>query len=91
MEVKLDSKVLNISRFPTNKPKKSYDKAVDRLISIILKINQKERPSIKELAEEFNVTDRTIQNDIYKRLVFLPIEKREGRLYFPDNFRWNYI
>lgn len=67
--------------------KNSYDKALYRLITITIKISQNDLPTSKELAKEFNVTVRTIQTDIYKRLSYLPIYKDENhRYYFPDDF-----
>jgi len=70
--------------------KKSYDKALQRLISTIIKINQNEQPTKKELAKEFNVSDKTIENDIYRRLSYLPIYKKDNRFCFPDSFVWNH-
>ena len=68
-------------------PKKEYDKALQRLITIIIRIQSKELPTTKELAQEFNVSERTIQTDIYKRLTYLPIYKdSKHRFYFPDDY-----
>lgn len=68
-------------------PKKEYDKALQRLFNIIFKIESKEFPTTKELAQEFNVSERTIQTDIYKRLINLPIHKdSKHRFYFPDDY-----
>lgn len=67
--------------------KKSYDKALKRLITILSKIHKDERPTIEELSSEFNVSKRTIQYDIYNRLQEYPIIKdKEGRLIFMDDF-----
>ncbi len=66
---------------------KSYDKALFRLISILSMLTKDERPTIPALAEEFNVSQRTIQTDIYKRLSGFDITKdRIGRLVFRDGF-----
>jgi len=66
---------------------KSYDKALFRLISILSMLTKDERPTISSLAEEFNVSQRTIQTDIYKRLSGFDITKdRIGRLVFRDGF-----
>ncbi len=54
---------------------KSYDKTLPRLILILTKLSNDERPTIKELANEFGVGVRTIQRDIYERLAYFPIEK----------------
>ena len=66
---------------------KSYDKALFRLISILSMLTKDERPTISSLAEEFNVSQRTIQTDIYKRLSGFDITKdKVGRLVFRDGF-----
>lgn len=66
---------------------KSYDKALFRLISILSMLTKDERPTIPSLAEEFNVSQRTIQTDIYKRLSGFDITKdKVGRLIFRDGF-----
>ncbi|WP_310440976.1 HTH domain-containing protein [Sulfurimonas sp.] len=64
---------------------KSYDKALFRLISILSMLTKDERPTIDSLAEEFNVSKRTIQTDIYQRLSGWDITKdRLGRLVFRE-------
>ena len=66
---------------------KSYDKTLTRLILILTKLSNNERPTTKELSEEFGIGIRTIQRDIYQRLVYFPIEKdSEDRLKFIDGF-----
>lgn len=66
---------------------KSYDKALFRLISILSMLTKDERPTIASLAEEFNVSQRTIQTDVYKRLSGFDITKDSiGRLVFRDGF-----
>ena len=66
---------------------KSYDKALFRLISILSMLTKDERPTIPSLAEEFNVSQRTIQTDVYKRLSGFDITKdRVGRLVFREGF-----
>lgn len=66
---------------------KNYDKALFRLISILTMLTKDERPTITELAEEFNVSVRTIQTDIYTRLNQFHIEKdSQGRLIFEEGF-----
>ena len=67
--------------------KKSYDKALFRLISILSMLTKDERPTIDSLAEEFNVSKRTIQTDIYNRLAGFDITKDKfGRLVFREGF-----
>ena len=67
---------------------RNYDPILIRLMIILNKLSKDERPNTQELALEFNVTPRTIQNDIYKRLSHLfPIEKDiNGRFIFQDDF-----
>lgn len=56
--------------------KHDYDKALFRLTSILQKLNEGQILSTKELAEEFNVTTKTIQRDFNIRLIGrFPIEK----------------
>ncbi len=65
---------------------KSYDKTLSRLIMILHKLDEDERPTQKELAEEFNVSVRTIQRDI-NRLHYFSIEKNsDGTLQFVKGF-----
>lgn len=59
-------------------PMKSYDKTLTRLILILTKLSNDERPTIKELAKEFSVGERTLQRDVYERLAYFPIEKVSG-------------
>lgn len=66
---------------------KSYDKTLTRLILILTKLSNHERPTPKELSEEFGVGIRTIQRDIYERLSYFPIEKTSlEELKFIDGF-----
>ncbi len=67
--------------------KKDYDKTLTRLIGILTKFSQGEYLDSKELADEYNVTQRTIQKDIYTRLNRFPIEKNNnGKFKFIDGF-----
>ena len=69
---------------------KDYDKILTRLIFTLSKLSNDERPSMLQLSEEFNVSLKTIQRDIYQRLVFFPIEKDdEARLKFQEGFTLN--
>lgn len=57
--------------------KKEYDKLGTRLGLIMMKFNEGERFTLQELADELNVSLRTIQRDI-ARLSYFPIEKENG-------------
>ncbi len=68
--------------------KPEYDKAMYRLTTIICRLNIGESLEVKELAEEFGVTSRTIQKDLNERLSHLPIERRDdGRYHFMGDYR----
>jgi predicted DNA-binding transcriptional regulator YafY len=54
---------------------KSHDTLALRLSLILTKLNSGENFTARELAEEFNVSARTIQRDIKERLSYIPIEK----------------
>jgi len=57
--------------------KHDYDKILFRLNSIWQRLREGEVLSVKELAEEFNVSTKTIQRDFNERLIHkLPIEKQ---------------
>ncbi|AFL69632.1 helix-turn-helix transcriptional regulator [Sulfurospirillum barnesii] len=62
-----------------------HDKIATRLALILQKLVAKERFTIEELCEEFNVNKRTIQRDVNERLAFLPIKKENG-YYFAKSF-----
>ncbi len=53
--------------------KHDYDKILTRLVTILSRLNNGEALSIKELADEFNVSTRTIQRDLNERLISFPI------------------
>jgi predicted DNA-binding transcriptional regulator YafY len=67
---------------------KNYDPILTRLMIILSKLNQNELPNTKELADEFNVTQRTIQNDIYKRLSpnFPIVKNSSNRFQFEEGY-----
>ncbi len=70
--------------------KKDYDKLLFRLTSILSKLSANELPTINELSEEFNVSKRTIQRDIYDRMIAFPIEvNKHKQLHFTDGFSLN--
>lgn len=65
---------------------KYHDKALERLVFTLTKLSHDERPTIEELAEEYNVSIRTIQRDL-KRLMYFPIQKDSlNRLKFIDGY-----
>jgi len=51
-----------------------------RIADIITKLNLGESLNINDLAEEFNVSTRTIQRDINERLAFLPLERNGNKI-----------
>jgi len=64
-----------------------YDRILTRLVKILTMLSNDERPTTMSLAEEFNVTQRTIQSDIYTRLISFSIAKDSyGRFKFTDGF-----
>lgn len=65
--------------------KNEHDKIATRLALILQKLVAKEKFTIEELCEEFNVNKRTIQRDLNDRLAFLPIKKENG-YYFAESF-----
>jgi len=60
------------------KEKKEHDTIAVRLSSILSKLYGGEKVQIAELAEEFNVTPRTLQRDFNVRLAHFPIYKENG-------------
>ncbi len=61
--------------------KKDYDKTLSRLIGVLTKLDNGDRPTSKELAQEYGVTVRTIQKDIRERLYYYPIVKTNDHRY----------
>ena len=67
--------------------KKDYDKTLTRLIHILTKLSNNEKPTSKELAEEFGVGVRTIQKDFKDTLSYYPIYRdKEHRYHFLEGF-----
>ena len=60
--------------------KHDYDKILTRLINILSRLNNGETLDISELAEEFNVSKKTIYRDFKERLVSFPI--------YQENKKW---
>ena len=58
-----------------------HDTLAKRLGLILTRLNSGERLNLSHLAEEFSVTERTLQRDFNERLNYLPIE-REGSTYY---------
>jgi len=67
--------------------KHNYDKILTRLTIILSKLNDGEALSVKELAKEFNVSDRTIQRDFNERLVSFPIYQENKKWKMQDGFK----
>lgn len=64
-----------------------YDTILTRLTIILSRLNDGEALSIKALAEEFNVSDRTIQRDFNERLISFPIYQDKKKWKMQDGFR----
>ena len=67
--------------------KHDYDKILTRLTVILSKLNDGEALSVKELAKEFNTSDRTIQRDFNERLVSFPIYQENKKWKMQNGFR----
>jgi len=66
-----------------------YDKVLTRLVIILQKLYEGEMLSVNELAEEFNVSTKTIQRDFNERLIRFPIVKSGRRWKMEDGFALN--
>jgi len=62
--------------------KHDYDKILTRITKILYKLNDGDELSVKDLAEEFNTSTRTIQRDLNERLSSFPIyqEKKKWKM-----------
>ncbi|MDF1878419.1 WYL domain-containing protein [Sulfurimonas sp. SAG-AH-194-C20] len=67
--------------------KHNYDKILKRLTVILSKLNDGAALSVKELAEEFNVSTRTIQRDFNNNLASFPIYQENKKWKMQDGFR----
>ena len=67
--------------------KHDYDKILTRLTTILSRLNDGEALSVKELAKEFNVSERTIQRDFNERLISFPIIQENKKWKMQDGFR----
>jgi len=57
----------------------THEKVSIRLAEILIKLNRGEKLDPHQLAEEFGVTLRTIQRDLFERLAYLPFTKDQHR------------
>ncbi len=64
--------------------KHDYDKALTRLTTILSRLYQGEELSVTELAQEFNVSTRTVQRDFNNHLIQFPIEQVKKRWRFRE-------
>lgn len=63
------------------------DKLTTRIIGISTRLSRGEVVTVKELAEEFDVTPRSIQKDLNERLMqFLPIVRVNDQYYMESHF-----
>lgn len=67
--------------------KHDYDRALTRLVDILSKLYKGEKPTIKELAEEFGVCTKTIQRDFSQRLYKFPIVRDGNRFCMEEGYR----
>ncbi len=67
--------------------KHDYDKTLTRLVSILKKLYEGEELSVKDLAEEFNVSSRTIQRDFNEKLISFPIYQDKRKWKMQEGFR----
>lgn len=69
--------------------KHQYDKKLFRLINILAKLYRQENPTTEELANEYNVSTRTIQRDINERLIHFPIYQ-ENKIWKMDTDKFTH-
>ncbi len=67
--------------------KHDYDKILTRLTVILSKLNGGEALSVKELAQEFKTSERTIQRDFNERLAAFPIYQEKKKWKMQEGFR----
>ena len=67
--------------------KHDYDTILTRLTIILSRLNDGEALSVKALAEEFSVSERTIQRDFNQRLISFPIYQDNKKWKMQDGFR----
>lgn len=66
--------------------KHDYDKILTRLTIILARLNEGEALSVKELADEFNVSTKTLQRDFNERLSAFHIYQDKKRWKMQDGF-----
>ena len=67
--------------------KHDYDKILTRLSFILSRLNDGEALSVKDLAKEFNTSERTVQRDFNERLVSFPILQEGKKWKMQEGFR----
>ena len=67
--------------------KHEYDKILTRLMTTLARLNDGEALSVKELAEEYNVSTKTIQRDFNERLCKFPIYQEKKKWRMQDGFK----
>lgn len=67
---------------PTNR---KYDRMAMRLSALITRLMAGESLVLSCLAQEFNVSERTLQRDLRERLAYLGVEGRQGCYRLPIN------
>ncbi len=67
--------------------KHDYDKTLTRLTTILSRLNDGESLSVKALAEDFNVSTRTIQRDFNERLISYPIYQENKKWKMQDGYK----
>lgn len=67
--------------------KHDYDKTLTRLTTILSRLNDGEALSVKDLAEDFNVSTRTVQRDLNERLISYPIYQENKKWKMQDGFK----
>ena len=67
--------------------KHDYDKILTRLTSILARLNSGEELESDELAQEFNVSKKTISRDLGERLTSFPIYKEKKRWKMQSGFK----
>lgn len=67
--------------------KHDYDKILTRLSYILSRLNDGEALSVKDLAKEFNTSERTVQRDFNERLVSFPILQEGKKWKMQEGFR----
>ncbi len=67
--------------------KHDYDTILTRLTIILSRLNDGEALSVKALAEEFNVSDRTIQRDFNERLISFPVYQEKKKWKMQEGYR----